>query len=116
MREYAPRLGQPGAPRQMTLVVSFRSRADLICQKELEMLQKTPNVRVVITLSREDASQHGYWHGRLTESILSRALEGSYGSATYMTCGPQAIMDLTVQHLKSKGVADEHVKLESFES
>jgi ferredoxin-NADP reductase len=116
MREYATRLGAQGAPKQMTLVVSYRSRADLICNKDLEMLRKVANVRLIVTLSREDASKDGYWHGRITDDLLAKALTGTYGNATYMTCGPQAIMDMAVSHLKSHGVTDEHVKLESFES
>jgi ferredoxin-NADP reductase len=48
--------------------------------------------------------------------MLERVLSGTYGKATYMTCGPQAIMDLVVEHLRRHEVPEAHVKTESFES
>lgn len=116
MREYADKLGQAGAPEKLTLVVSHRTREDLICQKDLDQVLHHEGVRVVTTLSREDATAHGFWHGRVSHEILARALEGCHAEATFMSCGPQAIMDLTVEHAKRHGVADEHIKTESFES
>ncbi len=116
MREYAGRLGTPGAPQQMTLVVSYRSKVDLICWPDLQALATMPGCRVFTTLSREDATAEGFWYGRLSDEMLARAADGNYAATTYMTCGPTAIMDLTVDHMRRHGVADEHVKTESFES
>jgi ferredoxin-NADP reductase len=48
--------------------------------------------------------------------MLSKAIDGNYTNTTFMTCGPKAIMDLTVEHLRAKGVAEPHIKQESFES
>jgi ferredoxin-NADP reductase len=115
VREHGPRLGQPGEPEKMTLIVSYRSREDLICWPDLVAAQVLPNVRVITTLSRE-AAAGGFWHGRIDHDLLTRAIGGVYGEATFMSCGPQAIMDLTVEHVKGANVPDEHVKTESFES
>jgi glycine betaine catabolism B len=116
MREYAPRLGRDGAPAKMTLLVSYRSRQDLICWEELTELNAVEGVSVITTLSREDVPEDGFWHGRISDDMLARALAGTYGQTTYMTCGPQAIMDQTVAHLRGQEVPDAHVKTESFES
>lgn len=114
LREYAPRMGKNGAPHKMTLLVSYRSREDLILWPDLSELVKVPGIAVYTTLSREKAD--GFWHGRVDDAALTKAIAGDYANATFMTCGPQAIMDLTVEHLKRAGVPDEHAKTESFES
>ncbi len=116
MREYAPRLGQPGAPQEMSLLVSYRSRIDLICWKDLQEIQKVPGCRVITTLSREDVPEEGFWHGRINDEMLGKAIGAAHHQATFMTCGPQAIMDQTVAHLKARGVDDAFIKTESFES
>jgi ferredoxin-NADP reductase len=71
-------------------------------------------VRVITSLSRETAD--GFWHGRLDDAALAKAIAGEYGNTTYMSCGPQAIMDLTVAHMTKHGVPAERIKTESFES
>lgn len=116
IREYAPRLGTAGAPRTLTLLVSHRSRQDLICGRELETLARMPGVRVWTTLSREDVQNEGFWHGRINDVMLGKAFAELYGNTTFMTCGPTAIMDATVAHLRLHGVPDAHIKTESFES
>lgn len=116
LREYGPRLGTAGAPARMTLLVSYRSRDDLICWPDLQAAAACAGVTVIATLSREAALDQGFWHGRIDHEMLTRALNGSYGDSTYMTCGPQAIMDQAVAHLKSASVAEGRIKTESFES
>jgi ring-1,2-phenylacetyl-CoA epoxidase subunit PaaE len=116
LREYQARLGQAGAPARMTLLVSYRTRADLICWRELTEAAGHSGVKVITTLTREDQTAPGVWHGRIGETMLERGLAGTYETATFMTCGPQAIMDETVAHLKRRSVGDEHIKTESFES
>jgi ferredoxin-NADP reductase len=116
MREYSDKLGQPGSPDRMTLLVSYRSREDLICWEDIQAINKVKGAKIYTTLSREDASAEGFWHGRIDHAALERAIAGAYQDATFMTCGPTAIMDLTVEHLKMHHVPEEHTKLESFES
>jgi ring-1,2-phenylacetyl-CoA epoxidase subunit PaaE len=118
IREYAGRLGAPDAPAKMTLLVSHRSAKDLICNEALEAA-KRPGVEIVTTLSREDLTQQGFLHGRIDDAMLGRVLGETYApgrDATYMTCGPKAIMDATVAHLGAKNVPAARVKTESFDS
>lgn len=115
-REYASRLGQAGAPSRMTLLVSYRSRQDLILWPDLTALRRVPGIEVITTLSREDVPEDGYWYGRIDEAMLAKAIKGSYQGTTFMTCGPVDMMNLVVRHAKSNGTPEAAIKLESFES
>lgn len=114
MREYAPLLGQKDAPKKMTLLVSYKSREDLICWQDLEAINRIDNMEVICTLTREQAP--GFWHGRIDHAMLAKAFQGQYADTTFMTCGPQAMMDLVVDHCLKHGVDAHHIKTESFES
>ncbi len=116
MREHANSLGKKGSPDKMTLLVSYRSTKDLICWEDLNALRDIPGCRVIVTLSREHAEKEGFLHGRIDESMLAGAIAGDYANITFMSCGPQAMMDLGRTHATSRGVAPEHFKTESFES
>lgn len=118
MREFCHRLGEPGTPERMTLLVSFRSKADLICWTDLNRIVEggRGKARVITTLSREDATKEGFWHGRIGDEMIVRSIDGQFGGATFMTCGPQQIMDHAVAQWKKHGVTDDKIKTESFES
>lgn len=114
LREYAPLLGSEHAPEKMRLLVSFRSTNDLICWKDLESLGKHPNIEIVTTLSREDRRDSGFLYGRIDNSMLAEVIGDQCDDTTFMTCGPDVIMDMTVNYVMSKGVKPEHMKQESF--
>jgi ring-1,2-phenylacetyl-CoA epoxidase subunit PaaE len=114
MRGHAQTLGQPGSPKKMTLLVSYRTGEDLICWDDLLKLNAQEGINVITTLSRETTD--GFWHGRIDEPMLARAIDGHYQETTYMTCGPIPMMDMMVAHCKQNGVEDRFIKLESFES
>ena len=48
--------------------------------------------------------------------MLADTIAGDYADVTFMSCGPQEMMDLGRNHALSKGVAPEQFKTESFES
>ncbi len=114
LREYADTLGQPGSPEAMTLLVAYRSKEDLICWEDLQALKNKPGIRIITTLTREDARNEGYLHGRPDEAMLGGVCEGTFADATYMTCGPDAMMKSVRAFLQSQSVPDEHIMLESF--
>ena len=116
MREFATKLGTPGAPKQMTLLVSYRSQKDLICWEDLKSIATHKGCRVITTLSRDQSAPSEFWQGRISEDLLARAIESDYANCTFMSCGPQAIMDLTKVHALKNGVLEKDVKTESFES
>jgi len=116
MREYMDRLGKEDAPEKMTLLVSYRSKADLILWDAIEQINTHPQCRIVTTLSREDATGDGFWYGRIDASMISKLLDGNFTGKTFMTCGPDAIMNTAVACAKAHGVEDRHIKTESFSS
>jgi ferredoxin-NADP reductase len=116
MREHAKNLGDHGAPQKMTLLVSYRSREDLILNDDLKNLAETEGCRVIITLSRDPSAPAGYWQGRVTPEMIKRATEGDFTNCTFMSCGPTAIMDMTRDTALASGVPAEQIKTESFES
>jgi hypothetical protein len=116
MREYKDRLGTEGAPERMTLLVSYRSKKDLILWDDIQEINTFDHCRIVTTLSREDATQEGFWHGRIDESMISKLLEGNFLGKTFMTCGPEAIMETAVACAKAHQVPDHLIKTESFSS
>lgn len=116
LREYAPHLGKNGAPHKMTLLVSYRSREDLINWDALQSVAKLPNIRIVTTLSRENATDQGFLFGRITETMLERVLGEDLENSTFMTCGPKEMMELTKHFLRKHHVPMDRIKIESYES
>lgn len=116
MREHATKLGQKGSPKKMTLLVSYRSRQDLILAKDLDSLKKTPGCQVFITLSRDASAPSDFWQGRISAETIRKSVANDFTNCTFMSCGPTAIMDLTCQVARDHGVPEEQIKKESFES
>lgn len=114
MREFAPQLGQPGAPAALSLLVSYRSRADIICAQELQALAAFANVKIFISLSRETLP--GFWTGRISPDLLQRAFGATLHEWTYMLCGPEAMMETAQAYLRSQALPEQQIKRESFAS
>lgn len=113
LREHAPRLGQPGSPKKMTLLVAYRSQQDLICWADLLKVKDIPGITIKTTLTREDASQD-FLHGRPDTHMLDAVIADAYTDATFMTCGPEEMMGMVVEHCRVRGAPEEQVELESF--
>lgn len=116
LREYAPHLGKEGAPKRMTLLVSYRSTNDLINWDTLKEVSKIPGVRVITTLSRENAEDKGFLFGRIDENMLKRVFHEELENTTFMTCGPKDMMNLITHYLRLNHVPKERIKIESYES
>ncbi|MCB9229713.1 MAG: hypothetical protein H6618_08890 [Deltaproteobacteria bacterium] len=116
MKEYQHCLGTQGAPEQMTLLVSYRSLHDLICKEALEQLSQVPGIRVLISLSQE-AEHPGepFLQGRISAAMLDEVF-GDYQNQTFMTCGPQGLMDLVRDQVLAHGVDAGQMRSESFDN
>lgn len=114
LREYAPHLGKDSYPEKMSLLVSFRSKKDLICWHTLDSLQKNTNIQIYTTLSREHCEEEGFWYGRINTDHIDKAFSNDYEGTTFMTCGPEEMMTLVANHMLGKGVLPEHMRTESF--
>jgi ferredoxin-NADP reductase len=114
IREYHDKLGEVGAPLSLHLLVAYRTTKDLINWDVLAPANEFPNVRVITTLTR--AHEPGFWHGRPDARMLDKFIGEGYKDGTFMTCGPQELMDLTSEHLRAAGVDEKRIKVESFAS
>ena len=114
LREYQGRLGQEGAPASMNLLVSYRTTDDLICMPEIEEARRHPGVRVAISLTRQETEGDDYLHGRPDQAMVQDFLTHDSGQCTFMTCGPEGLMDMTTAFAKGLGVDDKHILTEAF--
>lgn len=114
MKQELPFLGQPGHPTHMKLVVTFRSTADLICWNDLKHCSEHPQCEVITSLSREHHPD--FLYGRISTELLANTLGQDLSQQTFMTCGPQEMMDTLVEFLKSRNVPQNNIKLESFDN
>lgn len=112
VREYAHRLESDGAPQKMTLLAAFKSKRDLICSKELQNFTAIKGFKLVTTLTQEQ--DESFWAGRPSPEMLDRLMENDYHDTTFMTCGPEKMMEMVVSHVLTRGVAKEHAMTESF--
>lgn len=112
LREYAPRLGQTGCPKRMSLLVAYRSAQDLILIDDLRAAAQHPGIDVWITLTRDNSP--GFLHGRPDPTLLDHLVGDRYKNSTIFTCGPEPMMEWVVTHSKARGAAEGHVLTESF--
>jgi ring-1,2-phenylacetyl-CoA epoxidase subunit PaaE len=116
MREFENRVGSVGAPQKMSLLVSYRSREDLILWDDLKRIAGKSGCKVYTTLSRDSGASQDFWQGRINREMIECVVGKDFANATFMSCGPTAIMDLTSEVARTHGVASEQIKTESFES
>lgn len=114
IREYKNRLSSSDTPEKMTLLVAYRSEKDLILWSEIEDGNKCPGVSIVTTLTRENKEAEGFIYGRPDKEMLSKIISGDYQNSTFMTCGPEALMDMVVEHCAENGTDNQQVLQESF--
>jgi ferredoxin-NADP reductase len=111
LREYYDKLGQEGSPEAMSLLVAYRTKQDLICWDVLERVM-VPGVKIVTTLTRDEGE--GFIKGRPDPAMLDELVGGDYQEKTFMTCGPEIMMQMVVDHAKSMGVPHKDIHQESF--
>ena len=116
MREFANKLGAKGSPKKMSLLVSYRSRKDLILWEDLQSFTTKSDCHVYVTLSRDDTTSNEFWQGRINQDMIECVVGKDFTNSTFMSCGPTAIMDLTGDVARAHGVPSEQIKTESFES
>ncbi len=114
MREYAQRLGEAECPQQLTLISGFRQREDIIGAELFKEWEHIPGIKIVICLSQEKNPE--FHHGRIERDFLENVLPRDLSGITFMSCGPEGLMQTTKAFLEKKGVAAERIHTESFAS
>jgi ferredoxin-NADP reductase len=95
-----------------SLLVVYRSQKDVICAKELDLFSKTPGMSVMRAFTREQVP--GHEHGRYRKELLVKLVGSNFAGATFMTCGPESMMQQVKVDLLSSEVEPSHIKMESF--
>lgn len=96
------------------LVFSVRTERDIIFREELESLrQRFPNLRITITLSRDDSPAWTGERGRISPELIRRVVP-SIATRLVHLCGPDEMMESLKVVLRDVGVPDDRVAVESF--
>ena len=111
LKQYASAEKYPGI--NLTLIVSYRSTKDLILWDDIEALRKQNHIDIFITLTRESAE--GFLNGRPTPEMVSQLLKNDYKDKTFMTCGPEKLMEMVTTNALENGVSPESILTESFD-
>ncbi len=101
-----------GAPQEMSLLVSYRTRRDLIGWQELQAFAKAAHFHLHLTLTGE--RDRRFLHGRINAALLNTVLAGRIAGKTFMLCGPEAMMQIVTAALLDAGVDAEQIRTESF--
>ena len=104
-------LSPPSAPQHMSLLVSYRTRRDLIGWQELSKFAQQQRFNLHTTLTGE--KHPDYMHGRVNADILAQAIPAS-NAITFMLCGPDEFMNTVKDYLLRQGVDQDNIKSESF--
>lgn len=101
---------------RMVLIYGNRSEEYIIFKDLIqELVSKYSDRFKVIHILEEDPNGYGQLKGRPSAGIISDLVR-DYTDAEYYICGPQPMMDVAVEGLKLAGVADNQVRMESFEA
>ena len=99
---------------QATLFYSCKSREQFLWLDELESMTKThPNIRVVLTITRE--APEGWMHeiGRINAQMMKNFLP-DFVENTFYSCGPPTLIDAMFAMLKELGVPEDRLKREKW--
>ncbi|MDF2157208.1 ferredoxin--NADP reductase [Algoriphagus sp. CAU 1675] len=106
---------------KITLLYGSRNEEQIIFKKELDQLvEKNPDrLEVIHSLSKPSSSWTGM-KGRLSEKVVAdlvqKAESESDFTKEYFVCGPEGIMDVTVEALEKAKVSKGNIHKESFYS
>jgi ferredoxin-NADP reductase len=101
-------------PVQATLMHSCRVKDQFLWMDELqEMSKANDNLRVVLTVTREDPPGWLYEKGRINEEMIRNFLP-DYMETTFYSCGPPALINGLFDMLKKMGVPEERLKQEKW--
>jgi ferredoxin-NAD(P)+ reductase (naphthalene dioxygenase ferredoxin-specific) len=98
--------------QSISLLWGLRHLRDIYLDRHFQELElKYPNFLFTLCISRPEKS-NPYFTGRVTEVIKTAIAE----SADYYLCGREAMIGDVKEILRRRGVAEEHIFFEGFES
>jgi glycine betaine catabolism B len=110
---YLTDLSWPGV---IYLVFSVKAEKDIIFRDELDALvRRHPNLRVTITLTRDQGARWTGERGRISVAMLERVVPDIAARRVHF-CGPTEMVEATRPILRDLGVPDGSIMAESFTS
>jgi ferredoxin-NADP reductase/DMSO/TMAO reductase YedYZ heme-binding membrane subunit len=101
-------------PGEIYLLFANQTRADIIFEAELAYLQQRfPNLRVLLTLSKEADEAWTGARGHLTRELVEGFVPG-LRSGPILLCGPDPMMAAMREMLVGMGVPDAEIHQEAF--
>ncbi|MBS0264123.1 MAG: ferric reductase-like transmembrane domain-containing protein [Planctomycetes bacterium] len=105
-----------GWPGQMQLIYSVKTEADIIFRQELDELQRRyPNLRVIVTLTRDTSPGWTGLRGRITGDLLIQCVPHLAKCRVHL-CGPNEMVGPLKQVLQTLGIPLQQIHSESFGS
>ena len=106
------------AESQITLIYANRSEDQVIFRELIESLQLKNDHRFkVVHLLEDDPEERAEITGRITsENLVGLINEHGLTDSEFFICGPQPMMDVALEGLKSAGIDDQAIRMESFEA
>jgi predicted ferric reductase len=107
-------LAARGEQRSATLIYGNRRETQIVAREELERLQATMGLRLILPLGEPPATWH-HPHGGITHDVLAQCLgPRPDAQALYLVCGPPAMMDTVEAALLALGVPRGRIVCERF--
>ena len=99
---------------KITLFHSNKTPEDIIFQKELQNLEsRNALLRCVHTITRPEGYNWQGPTGRINQALLEQNISNK--QALFYICGPKAMIQTCVEHLKGLGVDPSYIKLEKWD-
>ena len=114
LQEHSHLLTESSFLQQMTLLVNFKTKKDLIAWDLLQELKTKPGINILVSLSREQEKFQDCLLGRIEESLIIQAVNHDFSNKTFMTCGPEPLMTTVKSILTRNNVHANCIKTESF--
>lgn len=97
---------------EFCLFYSARKKENILYREELEELQKNPNIKVVITLTREEGEWGGE-KGRLCHTVVGKYVSDPK-EFSWWICGPMGMLKAMRECLGSAGVDPKKIHMEGW--
>lgn len=97
---------------EFCLFYSVRKKENILYRNELEELQKNPQIKVVITLTREEDEWEGE-KGRLCHTVIEKYVSAPK-EFSWWICGPMGMLKAMRECLSSCGVDPKKIHMEGW--
>lgn len=95
------------------LFYSVRTQKHILYKRELEQLAKATNIKIIITITREESTKWNGEHGRVEEQMLKKYLANPKDYRFYI-CGPVNMTSSLHNLLVSIGIKEENILFEGW--